>query len=118
MSKALVVDDSAFMRAQLKQLLGKAGHEVICEAENGIDCLEKYKAYHPDFVTMDITMPEMDGITALKELKKINPDVPVIMISAMGQQSMVVDAITAGALNFIVKPFKDEEKIINMLKSL
>src|SRR5699024_7482470 len=105
MAKILVTDDAAFMRMQLKDILTKLGHEVIGEAENGLDAIEQYKKLEPEIITMDITMPEMDGIAAVKEIRKINPDVKIIMCSAMGQQGMVVEAIQAGAKDFIVKPF-------------
>ncbi|MFW5786701.1 MAG: response regulator [Halanaerobiales bacterium] len=104
----LIVDDAAFMRINLKNILEKAGHEIAGEAENGRDAIEKYKELEPELVTMDITMPEMDGIDAVKEIMDINPEANIIMCSAMGQQSMVVDAIEAGAKDFIVKPFEDD----------
>ena len=85
MAKILVTDDAAFMRMQLKDILTKLGHEVIGEAENGLDAIEQYKKLEPEIITMDITMPEMDGIAAVKEIRKINPDVKIIMCSAMGQ---------------------------------
>ncbi|TJX66290.1 response regulator [Soehngenia saccharolytica] len=103
--RVLVVDDAIFMRMKLKDILEKNGFEVVAEAQNGLEAVEKYKAEKPDLVTMDITMPEMDGITALKEIKKIDPNAKVIMCSAMGQQSMVMEAIQSGAIDFIVKPF-------------
>ncbi|MDI3281022.1 MAG: response regulator [Bacillota bacterium] len=104
----MIVDDAAFMRMMLKDILVKAGYEVVAEAENGSVAIEKFRETKPDIVTMDITMPEMDGITALKEIRKINPNSVVIMCSAMGQQAMVIDAIQAGAKDFIVKPFQPE----------
>src|SRR5699024_1474160 len=108
MATILVTDDAAFMRMQLKDNLTKLGHNVIGEAENGKEAVEKCQELEPELVTMDITMPEMDGVEAVKEIKKINPDVKIIMCSAMGQQSMVLDAIKAGAADFIVKPFNAE----------
>ncbi|MFD1360419.1 response regulator [Lentibacillus salinarum] len=108
MATILVTDDAAFMRMQLKDNLTKLGHEVVGEAENGKDAVEKCQELEPELVTMDITMPEMDGVEAVKEIKKINSDVKIIMCSAMGQQSMVLDAIKAGAADFIVKPFNAE----------
>lgn len=95
--KILIVDDAAFMRMMIKDILTKNGYEVVGEAADGLQAVEKYKELQPDLVTMDITMPEMDGITALKEIKKIDPNAKVIMCSAMGQQAMVIDAIQAGA---------------------
>ncbi|MGY3716927.1 response regulator [Sutcliffiella cohnii] len=105
MGKILITDDAAFMRMQLKDIITKLGHEVIGEAENGKISVEKYHELQPDLVTMDITMPEMNGVEALKEIKKLDPTATVIMCSAMGQQGMVVEAIQAGAKDFIVKPF-------------
>lgn len=104
--RVLIVDDAAFMRMMIKDILSKNGYEIAGEAQNGQDAIEKYKELAPDLVTMDITMPEMDGITSLKEIQKINPEAKVIMCSAMGQQAMVIDAIKAGAKDFIVKPFQ------------
>lgn len=108
MAKILVTDDAAFMRMQVKDILTKLGHEVIGEAMDGEEAIEKYKELKPDLVTMDITMPELDGVSALKEIKKIDADANVIMCSAMGQQAMVLEAIQSGAKDFIVKPFKED----------
>lgn len=116
--KILIVDDAAFMRMMIKDILTKNGFEVVAEAADGVQAIEKYKEYEPDLVTMDITMPEMDGITSLKEIKKINPSAKVIMCSAMGQQAMVIDAIQAGAKDFIVKPFQSERVIEAISKTL
>jgi len=102
----LIVDDAAFMRMMLKEILTKGGYNVVGEAENGIIAVAKYKELRPDIVTMDITMPEMDGISAVKEIKKVDPNAKVIMCSAMGQQAMVIEAIQSGARDFIVKPFQ------------
>ncbi|SFH51683.1 two-component system, chemotaxis family, response regulator CheY [Pisciglobus halotolerans] len=112
--KVLIVDDAAFMRMKLKDILEKNGYSVVAEAENGADAIEKYKAEQPDIVTMDITMPEMDGVEALKGIKAVDAGAKVVMCSAMGQQSMVMDAIRAGALDFIVKPF-DSSRVIQAL---
>lgn len=116
--RILVVDDAAFMRMMIKDILTKNGFEVVAEAADGAQALEKYKEFTPDLVTMDITMPEMDGITSLKEIKKINPNAKVIMCSAMGQQAMVIDAIQAGAKDFIVKPFQADRVIEAISKTL
>ena len=105
MAKILVTDDAAFMRMMVKDILTKGGHEVVGEAENGKQAVDKYKELKPDLVTMDITMPEMDGIEALKAIKAEDPNANVIMCSAMGQQAMVLEAIQAGAKDFVVKPF-------------
>ncbi|SDC95058.1 two-component system, chemotaxis family, response regulator CheY [Marinilactibacillus psychrotolerans] len=112
--RVLIVDDAAFMRIKLKDILEKNGYEVAAEAQNGIEAVEKYKETQPDLVTMDITMPEKDGVEALKEIKSQYPNAVVLMCSAMGQQSMVMDAIRAGAIDFIVKPF-DTERVIKAL---
>ena len=113
----LLVDDAAFMRMMLKDILVKKGYEVLGEAENGLKAVEKYKELNPDLVIMDITMPEMDGIEAVKEIKKINPSAAVIMCSAMGQQSMVIEAIQSGAKDFIVKPFQ-ADRIIEAVRKV
>ncbi|EAX48538.1 response regulator receiver protein [Thermosinus carboxydivorans Nor1] len=107
-AKVLIVDDAAFMRMVLKNILTNNGFEVAGEAENGKEAVIKYTELKPDLVTMDITMPEMDGITAVKEIKKLDPQAKIIMCSAMGQQAMVIEAIKAGASDFIVKPFKED----------
>lgn len=114
----LIVDDAAFMRMMIKDILEKNGYEVIAEAENGNLAVEKYKEFTPDLVTMDITMPEKDGVTALKEIKALDPNATIIMCSAMGQQAMVIDAIQAGAKDFIVKPFQAERVIEAVSKAL
>ncbi|WP_134685835.1 response regulator [Brevibacillus migulae] len=111
MARILVVDDAAFMRMQLTDILQKGGHEVVGHAENGQDAIEKYTQLKPDLVTMDITMPVMEGIDAVKGIKQFDPNAKVIMCSAMGQQSMVVNAIQAGAKDFIVKPFQPDRVI-------
>ncbi|ANE41263.1 MULTISPECIES: chemotaxis protein CheY [Fervidobacterium] len=118
MARILVVDDAAFMRMMLKDILTKAGHEVVGEAANGVEAVEKYKELRPDVVTMDITMPEMNGIDAIKEIKKIDPNATVIVCSAMGQQAMVIEAIQAGAKDFIVKPFQPARVIEAVQKVL
>ncbi|OLO40903.1 two-component system response regulator [Alkalihalophilus pseudofirmus] len=116
--KILIVDDAAFMRMMIKDILSKNGFEVVGEATDGAQAVEKYKELSPDLVTMDITMPEMDGITSLKEIKKIDPNAKVIMCSAMGQQAMVIDAIQAGAKDFIVKPFQADRVLEAIKKTL
>lgn len=113
----MIVDDAIFMRMKLKDILEKNGYEVVAEAQNGADAIEKYKAERPDIVTMDITMPEMNGIDALKGIKKIDGAARVIMCSAMGQQAMVMEAIQAGALDFIVKPFETDRVIDSIVKA-
>ena len=114
----LIVDDAAFMRMMIKDILSKNGFNIVGEAEDGAEAVEKYKELTPDLVTMDITMPEKDGITALKEIKEMNPNATIIMCSAMGQQAMVIDAIQAGAKDFIVKPFQADRVIEAITKAL
>lgn len=116
--RILVVDDAAFMRMMIKEILTKNGFEVIGEASDGSEAVEKFKELKPDLVTMDITMPEMDGIAALKEIKKMDANAKIIMCSAMGQQTMVIDAIQAGAKDFIVKPFQADRVIEAITKAL
>ncbi|NLB88607.1 MAG: response regulator [Syntrophomonadaceae bacterium] len=116
--RILIVDDAAFMRMMIKDILVKNGYEVVGEAENGQVAVDKYTELKPDLVTMDITMPEMDGIAAVKEIKAIDPNACIIMCSAMGQQSMVIDAIQAGARDFIVKPFQPERVLEAVSKAL
>lgn len=118
MARVLIVDDAAFMRMMLKDILTKNGLEVVGEAVNGLDGIEKYNELRPDLVTMDITMPEMDGITAVKEIKAAFPQANVIMCSAMGQQPMVIEAIQAGAKDFVVKPFQPERVMESINKVL
>ncbi len=108
MKKVMVVDDAAFMRISIKNILTKNGYEVCCEAENGAVAVTKYKEMMPDIVTMDITMPELDGLASIKQILAFNPKANVIMVSAMGQESMVREAIMSGAKGFIVKPFKED----------
>jgi two-component system, chemotaxis family, chemotaxis protein CheY len=117
-NRILIVDDAAFMRMMIKDILSKNGFEIVGEAADGAQAVDKYKETSPDLVTMDITMPEMDGITALKEIKKVNPQAKVIMCSAMGQQAMVIDAIQAGAKDFIVKPFQADRVLEAINKAL
>lgn len=117
MAKILIVDDAAFMRMMIKDILQKNGYEVVAEAANGLQAVELYKAHQPDLVTMDITMPEMDGIQAVKQIKAINSNAKVIMCSAMGQQSMVMDAIKAGANDFIVKPFQ-ADRVLEAIRKI
>lgn len=104
--KVMFVDDSSFMRTLLKGIILKDGYELAGEAENGKDAVELYKKVRPHLVTMDIVMPEMDGIDAVKAIRSVDPDAKIIMVSAMGQQSMVIDSIQAGARDFIIKPFQ------------
>ena len=107
----LICDDAAFMRMMIKDILTKNGYNIAGEAENGLKAIEKYAECKPDLVLMDITMPEMDGIEALKRIKATDPGASVIMCSAMGQQAMVIESIQSGAKDFIVKPFQADRVI-------
>ncbi len=111
MANILLVDDAAFMRMMLKDILTKNGYTVAGEAENGLKAIDKYRELKPDLALMDITMPEMDGLQALKKIKAEWPDAKVVMCSAMGQQAMVIEAIQSGARDFIVKPFQPDRVI-------
>lgn len=118
MSKTiLVVDDAAFMRMMIRDILSKEGY-VIHEAVNGRDAVEKYEEIHPDLVTMDITMPEMSGIEALREIRTQNSSARVLMVSAMGQQKMIVEALESGAMDFLVKPFQPTKVLETVKKCL
>lgn len=117
-NRILVVDDAAFMRMMIKDILAKNDFEVIGEAADGAQAVEKFQELSPDLVTLDITMPEMDGIEALKKIREIDPNARVIMCSAMGQQAMVIDAIQAGAKDFIVKPFQADRVVEAVRKAL
>ena len=114
----LICDDAAFMRVMIKDILTKNGYEVAGEAENGLKAVEKYNETKPDLVMMDITMPEMDGIQALKKIKEIDANANVIMCSAMGQQAMVIESIQSGARDFIVKPFQPDRVIEAVKKAV
>ncbi|MCY0892079.1 MAG: response regulator [Acidibacillus sp.] len=119
MSKnVLVVDDAAFMRMMIREILTKNGYTVVGEAGDGQQAVDKYRELRPDLVTMDITMPEKDGIQAVKEIRALDPTARVIMCSAMGQQGMVVEAIQAGAKDFIVKPFQADRVLEAIRKTL
>jgi len=113
----LICDDAAFMRMMIKDILSKNGYTVAGEAENGAKAVEKYAEVKPDLVLMDITMPEMDGIQALKKIKEADPAANVIMCSAMGQQAMVIEAIQSGAKDFIVKPFQ-ADRVLEAVKKV
>ncbi len=111
----MVVDDAAFMRLMLKDILTQNGFSVVAEAANGVDAVDLYKKTKLNLVTMDITMPEMDGITAIKMIRDFDPDARIIVCSAMGQQAMVLEAIQSGAKDFIVKPF-DADRVIDAVR--
>ena len=111
----LICDDAAFMRMMIKDILSKNGYNVVGEAENEAKAVEKYAETKPDLVLMDITMPEMDGIQALKKIKESDPAANVVMCSAMGQQAMVIESIQSGAKDFIVKPFQ-ADRVLEAVK--
>jgi two-component system chemotaxis response regulator CheY len=117
MAKILVVDDAAFMRMMIKDTLNKLGYDDVEEAPDGAVAVEKFQQLNPDLVMLDITMPNLDGIGALKAIKELDPSSKVVMCSAMGQEAMVVEAIKLGALDFIVKPFKPD-RIAKTMKAV
>lgn len=117
--KILVVDDSAIIIKKLKRIIEELGHEVVGEARTGLEAIEVYRSLNPDLVTMDITMPEMNGIEAVKQIKMDFAEALIVMITSHGQEQMVIDAIRAGAKGYIIKPFKKEkikEEIDNIIK--
>ena len=116
MAQVLVVDDAAFMRMKFKKLLAANGHEVI-EASNGVEAVQQYQQAQPDAVLLDITMPDMDGLQALNEIIGMDPSAPVTMVTAMGQQSIVVEALKAGAKDFVVKPF-DPDRVLAAINKM
>lgn len=115
MSKILIVTSTSFMRGVIKDMLSKHGYTDSCEAANGIQAIEQYKTAKPDLVLMDITMPEMDGITALKEIKKLDSSAKVVMCSGLGEQPLVIESIQNGAKDFVTKPIQ-ENRIIEAVK--
>lgn len=117
MKRILIVDDAAFMRSMIKTILTKNGYDVVGEGQDGNEALAKYKELKPDLVTLDITMPNKDGLSALKSIMEFDKDAKVVMCTAMGQQSMVMDAIRSGAKDFIVKPFQ-ADKVIESIKRI
>ena len=114
----LLVDDAAFMRMMLKDILVNNGYQIIGEAENGAVAIDKYMELKPDITIMDITMPEMDGLQAVKEIRKRDPQARIVMCSAMGQQAMVIEAIQSGAKDFVVKPFQADRVLEAVAKAL
>jgi len=117
MAKILLVDDAAFMRKVIKDTLTKSGYTDLYEAVDGLDALEKYDEVKPDLVIMDITMPNMDGLEALKSIRGKDPNANIVMCSAMGQETMVIDAVRSGAKDFIVKPFK-ADRVLKTVTSI
>ena len=116
MPRVLIVDDAAFMRASLKMMLERNSFEVVGEAENGAIGIRKYEELRPDIVTMDITMPEVDGIQAIKAIMKFDKEAKIVVVSAMGQEPYVREAVVSGAKGFIVKPFKEEHVVKTLSK--
>ena len=118
MARVLVVDDAAFMRKMVSDALSKGGHEVVGEAGNGVEAVAQYQALKPEVTTLDITMPEKDGLAALKEIIALDPSARVVMCSALGQESKVLESIKAGAKDFVVKPFQPERILDAAAKAL
>jgi two-component system chemotaxis response regulator CheY len=116
MAKILVVDDAEFLRVRISKMLTEEGHDII-EAENGLKAVETYKSAKPDLVLMDITMPEMDGLGALKEIRLFDSKARVIMLTALGQESVVLEAIKSGARDFVVKPF-ERDRVLSAISKL
>ena len=118
MARVLIVDDAAFMRKMLGDVLAKGGHEVIGEGANGAEAITQYQSLRPDIMTLDITMPEKDGLAALREILTLEPAAKVVMCSALGQESKVLEAIKAGAKDFVVKPFQPDRVLDAIGKAL
>ncbi len=116
--RVMLVDDTAFMRRMLRDILVKAGFEVVAEAGNGREAVEKYRQTHPDLVIMDITMPEMDGIAAVREIIAGDPEARIVMCSALGQQEMILESLEAGAQDFVMKPFMPQKVLETVRKVL
>jgi two-component system, chemotaxis family, chemotaxis protein CheY len=118
MARVMITDDAAFMRMMIRNILTQNGHDVVGEAENGQQAIERYKEVQPDICTMDITMPEKDGIAALREILASDPTARVVMCSALGQEAKVIESIRAGAKEFIVKPFEQSRVLAAIEKAL
>ena len=118
MARVLVVDDAAFMRKMVSDALASGGHEVVGEASNGVEALDRFQELRPDVTTLDITMPEKDGLSALKDILAFDPAARIIMCSALGQESKVLEAIKGGAKDFVVKPFQGERVLDAISKAL
>ena len=117
MARILVADDASFMRQMIREIVEMEGHEVVAEASDGIEAIDQFKNHHPDVVTMDIVMPRRSGIDAVKAILEFDPTARVVMCSALGQETLVTEALQAGARDFIVKPFKPDS-VINTLKKV
>lgn len=116
MARILVADDASFMRQMIREIVEEEGHEVVAEASDGIEAIEQFKKHHPDVVTMDIVMPRRSGIDAVKGIIEVDPTARVVMCSALGQETLVQEALQAGARDFIVKPFKPDAVTANLRK--
>jgi len=117
MARILVADDASFMRQMIREIVEMEGHEVVAEASDGIEAIDQFKNHHPDVVTMDIVMPRRSGIDAVKTIIEFDPTARVVMCSALGQETLVTEALQAGARDFIVKPFKPDS-VVNTLKKV
>ena len=117
MAKILIVDDSKTSRKFLRNMLEQAGHEIVAEAVNGAEGVEKFRIYRPDITTMDITMPDLGGIDAVKDIIEIDPDAKIIMVTAAGQKANMIEALKKGAADFIQKPF-DMDVIVNTIEKV
>ena len=118
MARILVADDASFMRQMIREIIEAEGHEVVAEASDGVEALDEFKNHHPDAITMDIVMPRRSGIDAVKEILALDPSARIVMCSALGQETLVTEALQAGALDFIVKPFKPDSVIKTLKKVL
>ena len=118
MARILVADDASFMRQMIREIVEMEGHEVVAEASDGIEAIDQFKNHHPDVVTMDIVMPRRSGIDAVKAILEFDPTARVVMCSALGQETLVTEALQAGAHDFIVKPFKPDSVINTIKKAL
>ncbi len=118
MARILVADDAAFMRQMIREIVEAEGHEVVAEASDGVEAVDQFKAHHPDLVTMDIVMPRRSGIDAVKGILEIDSTACVVMCSALGQETLVTEALQAGARDFIVKPFKPDSVVKTVNKAL
>ncbi len=118
MARILVADDASFMRQMIREIVEAEGHEVIAEASDGVEAIDQFRTHHPDLVTMDIVMPRRSGIDAVKGILELDPTACVVMCSALGQESLVTEALQAGAKDFIVKPFKPDNVIATLEKGL
>jgi two-component system chemotaxis response regulator CheY len=118
MARVLIVDDARFMRLVLRRILTQAGHEIVGEAKDGVEAVEMYAEKRPDVMTLDIVMPRQNGIEAVREIMQFDPHAKIIMVTALGQEAFVLDAIKAEAREFIIKPFRNEEIVKAVLKTV